>query len=930
MHLPSSKNIKVYSAIAAGIVILILLVNLQIQKDKTPGLKDAGILMDNWKLEEAEKTLEEITSVKNPSDSALKLFLRILFLRGKYLKAEALFNRHFSNSKNIQTEVILDFADINHFLGKIQKSDSLCNVVIHDSIRSHSLKNFSRALNIIGLNKFFQAEYDSALLYQQKSLLAAKSSAAQKEEADALRQIGVLAWYRGELDSALHNYYEPALNIYRSINDKHGEATTLSDIGLLYFDWKNWTKEFFYQLKALTIRREIGDLMGIADSYNFLEHFPKLTKELELMKYELINKSYKISKELGYKWGVEIASNSMQQFFRRNYELFGNFPFNPDSITYSSAEAKLFQLINNKLFVVNGKKNREETLKIYKEILRIANSMDYAVIQCNTLVSLAGFYMEDDRLKEATEALDSAIQFSESSAQPKFHFASINILKAKLEFKIGNQQSGLRKLKKLAHYYDSLYISESNRARTGLEWQSSLYSIYNHRNWTYSILLDLLFEANDYDEFLIYTEKEKSLINWYNSNGKFFENKNGFVNLFEKLISIESINEGDSVIDSLLNLFENLIDSQNERLNRVSRIPKSILSVNQSIPSFQKRLGGKEIFIDFSQGEKYFYVAGISNDNISIKKIPIPQDNLCEVIFFFQRSIERGRWNPKDAAWETPAAYLYAKLLKPILKNKEFEGKNKIIISPQNVLHQIPFAALLINSDITNDKTKMIDKFSISYSYSRENYAGHINQPINKFHSILAFAPDNDELKFSEKEISLLPTSLFEVIKTFIGRQATKKNFVNNVNNYDFIHIASHSQIDIMHPLQSQIKFNDGFLELLDVIGQHISAELVVLSSCESGMSTGTIRNIPTSLDLISFPQVLLASGTKSVLSTLWLVDDYSTAGIISRFYQNLATQKMENKIDLTEALSDAIRNFISSQKDKNHPFYWAPFVISY
>lgn len=928
MLLQSSKNILIYSSVIAGLVILFLLVIPQTQINKISELRETALLVDSWKLEEAEKELEEITSGTNPSDKSLLLYLRTLLLRGKYLTAEALFNKHFVNRVNIPPEAILHFAAVNHFLGKINKSDSLCNAVLQDSLRSRLPKYVSNAYNILGLNKFFRAEYDSALLYQHKALKAAKSSGAQKEQADALRQLGVLAWYMGELDSALHNYYEPALNIYRNIKDKQGEATTLSDIGLLYFDWKNWSKEFFYQMKALAIRREIGDLMGIADSYNFLEHFPKLTKELEFFKYELIKKSYELSKKLGYKWGMEIASNSLQQFIRRNYELFGNFPFTLDSITYFSAEAKLFQL-NNKISANNKSANQQQTISTYEDILTIADSIGYAVLQCNTLSTLSNFYVDENRLTEATEYLNRAIRISQSSAEPKFHFASLNILKAKLDFNKGNHQASVRKLKILAHYYDSLYIAESKRARNDLEWQSSLYSIYTHRNWTYSLLLDLLYETKNYDEFLNYTAKERRLLNWFSSTNRFTEDKNGFVNLFRKLTSLESGEKGDLVIHSLLSSFDNLIDSQNQRLKKSQKLTKSTIADESEISVFQKQMGANEIFIEFSLGEKYFYAAGITKEKISVRKITIPQVELNEIIFFFRKAIERGRWERNDVAWKTPAEYLYTLLLKPILHENGFEGKNKIIISPHNVLYHIPFASLIDKSGSDGNKEVLIDNFLISYSYSRKNYADYLENPINKFNSIMAFAPDNDKLKYSEKEISMLPASLFQEIKSFAGKEATIKNFLSNADSFDVLHIASHSEINNINPLQSKIKFSDGYLELFDFSGRRIRAGLVVLSSCESGKSAGTIENIPTSIDIVSFPEALLSSGTKSVLSTLWLVEDYSTAKIISLFYHNLSLQKRKNKIDITEALSAAMKDFISSQKENRHPFYWAPFIIS-
>jgi len=929
MYSPSNKKILFYSVISAGSIIFVFTVILLLQFSQTPEkiIEEAAALIENWKLEEAEKSLKEITSARSIPEGGIQLYLRTLLLRGKYSTAEELFNKHFAKNKNNSTEVLLEYAAVNHFMGNIPKSDSLCNAVIQDSMRARSLKNVSSALNILGLNKFFIAQYDSALLLQQKSLTAARSAKSLQQEANALRQIGVLEWYKGNLDSAFHNYYEPALKIYKAINDKQGEATTLSDIGLLYFDWKNWTKEFFYQMKALKIRIEIGDLMGIADSYNFFEHFPKLTKELELLKYGLISKSYKISKELGYKWGMETASNSLQQFFRRNYDLFGNFTVSHDSISYTSAEAKLLQLQND-LFFSYRKDDQKEIIKINKEILRVAASIGYAVIQCNSLINLANIYIKNNRIEDASEALEKAIQLSKSSTEPKFNFAAIDILKEKLEFKKRNRQRSLSKLKTLAHYYDSLYIAESKLASNDMEWQSSLYSIYNLRNLTYSVLIDLLYEANEYEELLEYSTKERSLIYWHNFTGRFKVNETGFVNLFGKLTSIESNDRGDLVIDSLLTLFQNLLERENQRIKTISKLTVTLPAL-QSISSLQKKMGDDEIYIEFSEGEDHFYAAGITNENTIVKRIPIPKSELKSLIIFFRKTIERGKWYPNDKTWIKPAQLLYNTLLKTVLNEKVFNHKNTIILSPCNILHQVPFAALILTPSIDSDKLKLIDMYSIKYSYSRGDYLKYLENPAIKLNSFLAFVPDNEELKFSEREISLIPSSLFKIKKIFNGNHATQQNFLANAYNSDVIHIASHSNVDLINPLQSKIKLSNGDLELFDFYRYNITADMIVLSSCESGMSVGSIEDIPTSLDMLSFPKALLSNGTKCVLSTLWAVDDYSTSEIISKFYRNVLSKKDKKKFDLSKSLSTSIREFILSQKEKKHPFYWAPFIIS-
>jgi len=124
---------------------------------------------------------------------------------------------------------------------------------------------------LLGRIAFNNASYDSALRFQTASFGLSREARSLQGQANALRQLGVLAWYGGRLDSALKNFYEPALVLYREINDRIGEATTLSNIGLVYANRLDWESQLRYQLLAFDIRKRIGDQVGLADSYYFLD-----------------------------------------------------------------------------------------------------------------------------------------------------------------------------------------------------------------------------------------------------------------------------------------------------------------------------------------------------------------------------------------------------------------------------------------------------------------------------------------------------------------------------------------------------------------------------------------------------------------------------------------------------------------------------------
>jgi CHAT domain-containing protein len=95
-----------------------------------------------------------------------------------------------------------------------------------------------------------------------------------------------------------------------------------------------------------------------------------------------------------------------------------------------------------------------------------------------------------------------------------------------------------------------------------------------------------------------------------------------------------------------------------------------------------------------------------------------------------------------------------------------------------------------------------------------------------------------------------------------------------------------------------------------------IDADLVMLSACETGL--GKVSNGD---DVVGLMRGFLYSGAKSVIGTLWEVDDEATAEIAKRFYSNVRAGMGNGK-----ALAEA-QEFMA--KKKPHPFYWAAFAMS-
>jgi len=140
------------------------------------------------------------------------------------------------------------------------------------------------------------------------------------------------------------------------------------------------------------------------------------------------------------------------------------------------------------------------------------------------------------------------------------------------------------------------------------------------------------------------------------------------------------------------------------------------------------------------------------------------------------------------------------------------------------------------------------------------------------------------------------------------------------------LHFATHGIIDVRHPEMSGLILSlinargerqDGYLRLGDIYKLKLSADLVVLSSCESALgkeleSEGTI----------GLPRGFLHAGARRVIASLWKVDDDATAILMKKLYT-----RMQGGENPTAALRGAQ---LDMKRDEQYskPYYWAAFVL--
>jgi CHAT domain-containing protein len=134
------------------------------------------------------------------------------------------------------------------------------------------------------------------------------------------------------------------------------------------------------------------------------------------------------------------------------------------------------------------------------------------------------------------------------------------------------------------------------------------------------------------------------------------------------------------------------------------------------------------------------------------------------------------------------------------------------------------------------------------------------------------------------------------------------------------LHFASHGKFRSDEPLGSGLLLakdadNDGLLTVGELYSMQLDADLVTLSACETGL--GKVANGD---DVVGLTRGFLFAGSRSIVASLWSVDDRATATLMKAFYDNLATHPKREALRRAQA---------SARQEFPHPFFWAAFQLT-
>ena len=389
--------------------------------------------------------------------------------------------------------------------------------------------------------------------------------------------------------------------------------------------------------------------------------------------------------------------------------------------------------------------------------------------------------------------------------------------------------------------------------------------------------------------------------------------------------------------------------------------------------------GDDAILLEYALGDENSYLWAVTENKIlsyelpSAKKLEYLVQRLSKAVTARQcghnESIDEciQKTTKGEQDYKRYSSQLSRLLLGPI----QLEGKKRIIFVPEGALQYVPFSALPLR-DTHGKSSILIDKHEVVILPSASALAAIRKAAENRPRPTLPAAVfanpvfERDEASaqrinaskrtreitgavdcekdvqrsWGSRRISQLPKSHLEAQavaqslgglgkSVFVAEryQASRKTLlVLNLEAYRLLVFSTHTFLDAVHPEQSMILLSlvdesgtpqNGCVRLSDINNFKLSADLVVLSSCESALGKKL-----SSEGIIGLPRSFLRAGARSVLATLWEVDDAATADLMTRFYHHL---------HLDENPASALRNAqleIRDDKRWSKEYFWAAFVL--
>jgi tetratricopeptide (TPR) repeat protein len=231
-----------------------------------------------------------------------------------------------------------------------------------------------------------------------------------------------------------------------------------------------------------------------------------------------------------------------------------------------------------------------------------------------------------------------------------------------------------------------------------------------------------------------------------------------------------------------------------------------------------------------------------------------------------------------------------------------------LVIVPHGWLHSVPFHALF------DGRQYLVDRFTLCYAPSAGIFTHCHTEPDRNTGPALILGVNDPKTPFIGEEVRAVAAAIPDA-EILMGTDATEDALREKGRHSRLIHIASHGYFRQDSPMFSAICLSNSYLNLYDLYQMNLPVDLLTLSGCVTGLNV-----VEQGDELLGLTRGLLYAGARSLLLSLWDVDDRSTSEFMREFYSRLEAQ-------VTKAA--ALRSAMLSLRERYpHPYFWAPFKL--
>jgi len=858
--------------------------------------------------------------------------------------------------------------------GEKSKSAAALNAALSIERAQHSTTQYATLNNLGDLERYFGDARKAEPLYRQALTLAEKVG-DRYQEASILHNLGLNEHALGEESESLATL-QRSLEIRRQLKDTDDEAKMLSEIGLFFVDTGKPQEGLDYLLQSLRMldgkedqSSQVTVLSKIASAYRLLGKYPeaetyfKRAEDLARQISDSFSQATILNNlatvELTQALAPGVSSDKRGELLVKSDELFSK-----ALLASGKTGSKVSQthILVSQAIIASERRHQQQALQMLQHAQALASETGDVDTQALAEHTTGTVYA---RLNDPIAALRHyrrALPLWKNLARVDGEEQTRYVM-AKAERKQGHLEEALRDVQEAIRLSDdvrshvvtdeqrsSLFATTANyyelnidllmqlaKVRPGDGYQAQAFEA-SERGRARS-LLDLLAEAHTdilqgVDPKLLADEKriKQSLAT--------------DEALRLKLTRSAETQQGQQELEKEI---ADLSASYEHLQAQIRAQSPAYASLTQPRPLTTKEIQSElldpdTVLLEYALGEERSYLWIISNTSVDAYPLP-PRQRIAEAA----RRL-RDRILSRDP-YSEEAAQLSRILLAPAAG----ELKRRIVIIADGELQAaIPFAVLpepgsdqplLVRHEIVSEPS------ASALAILRRNTAGRSDPP--KKLAMIAdpvFELEDERLTADSSRPADARTThapfprlkntgveASEILRlgqateelALIGLDANKNTVLAaRLGDFRILHFATHGLINTEHPALSGLALSvydkerrpiDGFLSLNDVYNLHLPVKLVVLSACESAQG-----EIFRGEGVMGLTRGFMYAGAKTLVVSLWNVDDASTAKLMRAFYQPLLAGPGFNP---AASLRTAQLLMLHDERWKD-PYYWAAFTV--